>query len=137
MTNDNPYASPAADSADPHPTSGDSESLGTIARATFLAWEKLRLIYVAVLAVVVLLMGLLEGPSQFASFRFWATVAAGAFVANLCFFAAPIIETYVTWLGFHTKWLRIVMFVLGTLFACLLAIATIVLFAVELLPDIA
>ncbi|NND95703.1 MAG: hypothetical protein HKN47_00070, partial [Pirellulaceae bacterium] len=46
----------------------------------------------------------------------------GAVGANLCFFAGPAIETYVSWLGYRRRWVRIVLFVSGTLFASLLTI---------------
>jgi hypothetical protein len=53
-------------------------------------------------------------------------------VANLCYFAGPIVETYIVWLGFRAAWVRIVLFVLGTLFSCILAFATV---AGQLIPN--
>ena len=85
---DNPYSKPGIDSIGETALIEPTESLGSIARETFLAWES--------------------------------------------FFAGPIIETYVTWLGFRAKWLRATMFVLGTSLSCLLAFAAV---ATHLIPD--
>lgn len=131
MTSDNPYASPVSQAIEEALPDAASHALGRIARATFLAWEKLRLVYVGILAGVTLLLGGLGGPALLSSFSFWANVVEGAIVANLCFFAGPIVETYVTWLGFRAKWLRISMFTLGTLVSCALVFFVVVS---ELLP---
>ena len=96
-----------------------------IARTTFLAWERLRLIYISVLGVLTLLLGW----GSFGVFEYWLTVAAGAVVANVCFFAGPIVETYITWLGYQGKWLRTLLFTVGTLFTCVLAVAALAIYA--------
>ncbi len=59
-------------------------------------------------------------------------IAEGAIVANLCYFAGPIIETYVRWLGYDRKWVRWFLFVGGTVLTGMLAIATM---AFMFLPD--
>ena len=61
------------------------------------------------------------GASQLTESDFWGMALAGAFFVNTCYFAGPIIETYVTWLGYRGRSLRIGLFVSGTLFASLLA----------------
>ena len=126
MNSDNPYSSPVSPAAAEDRPAAERESLGTIARRTFLAWEKLRLVYIAVLAVFALLFGLLDPSNMLASMRFWMFVLEGAIIANICYFAGPVIETYVFWLGFRGNWLRIVMFVVGTLFSCVLFVGAMV-----------
>lgn len=115
---ENPYASstlPATDELAVAPPS----SLGVLARGIFLAWEKLRLIYIAILGLVTLSLVMMETDVLFSP-GFWGTVLEGAVFANVCFFAGPVIETYVTWLGFKAKWLRPTMFLLGMGLSCLL-----------------
>ena len=122
MSTDNPYSSPLAEPGAPAPS---GEPLRQIARTTFLAWERLRLIYISVLGVLTLLLGW----GSFGVFEYWLTVAAGAVVANVCFFAGPIVETYITWLGYQGKWLRTLLFTVGTLFTCVLAVAALAIYA--------
>ena len=120
----NPYQAPVAEVADPEST--NSRSLNEIARKTFLEWEKLRLFYVAALAVMTLLAGAINVSALLLSVEFWVMVAIGAVFANLCYFAGPMIESYVKWLGVRAPWLRAILFVVGTLFACGLAFAAII-----------
>ena len=116
----NPYSSPPSLSV-----ADDSETpsvpFSIVARRIFVAWEKLRLAYVAVLALVTIgvARGALLDP------HILVPVVLGAVVANVCFFAGPITETYLTWLGFNPSWLRAFMFILGTTLAAVLALVTI------------
>ena len=103
--------------------------LVTIARGTFLAWEKLRVIYVAILAVITIL---LIAPSGFLDERVLLLVVEGAVVANAAYFAGPTIETYIKWLGYDRAWPRWVMFGAGTLLSIVLVVGVL---ATELLPD--
>lgn len=112
----NPYAPP---SAPPVRVELPADAgLAVIARSVFLAWEKLRPAYLAVLAVCSLLLVVVAGPP-------WPAVArvllAGAVAANLLYFAGPLLETYVCWLGWRGAWLRWVLFLGGTLLAVVLA----------------
>ena len=119
MNQQNPFAAPTVDLA-PSPGGSakrDDDTLGAIAKRTFLAWEKLRFLYVAILAAECLLFG----SRKLADPEFWGLIVFGGVVSNLCFFAGPIVETYVTWLGFQARWLRWLLFVLGTLFTMLAA----------------
>jgi cytochrome c oxidase subunit IV len=122
LTRQNPYSSPLAEPGQPAPS---GEPLRQIAHRTFLAWERLRVIYIVVLGALTLLLGW----QSFGSFDYWVTVVGGAVVANVCFFAGPIVETYVSWLGYQGKWLRTSLLMIGTIFSCLLAVAALAMYA--------
>ncbi len=104
-------------------------SLQAIARRVFLAWEKLRILYVIILALVTVLLTGVTGVLNLGLLRL---ILLGAVVANVAYFAGPAIETYVRWLGYNRAWPRWVMFIGGTLIAIILAIGSL---ATELLPD--
>ena len=109
----NPYTSPQADT---FVSSSDSEGVAEstllqVAKRVFLDWEKMRLIYIGVLVAFTLLVGF----SELGNPVFWGVSIVGAIIANLCYFLGPIVDTYVSWLGFRSVALRWTMFVLGTL----------------------
>lgn len=101
----------------------DPNSLLGIARQTFLAWEKLRLIYIGILGAFCLAVVAING---WLSIGMLIALVAGGLFANLCYFAGPLIETYVRWLGYHGHALRWGLFVSGTLLTALLAIAALI-----------
>jgi len=127
---DDPYAAPECvpDAPAEAPPPAPTESLNEIARSTFLAWEKLRPFYIGILALVTLTLGgiLPSLPAQ--SLKFWVVVFVAAVPANLCYFAGPVVETYVRWLGYPTLPLRRVLFAAGSVFAALVAFEIIVEF---------
>lgn len=104
-------------------------SLLEIAKSVFLAWEKLRIVYLMILALITVL---LIGLSGILNLRLLRLIVLGAVVANVAYFAGPTIETYVRWLGYNRAWPRWVMFIGGTLISILLAVGVL---ATELLPD--
>ncbi len=126
MINDAP-SSTADDglNAPPPPTSSTAEML----RSTFFLWEQLRLIYNLVLVVVVVTVTAWNDPSKFLLPHFWGLVIPGAVVANLCFFAGPVADSYLRWLGLRHESVTAGIFTLGTLLAIVLAI-----FSVTVLP---
>ncbi len=119
---ENPYSAPPAGShfRDDVPPAGVDRRSGVTARQTFLAWEKLRILYVLFLGALTLL---LAGPGLM-HMRTLIVIAEGTVIANLCFFAGPIIESYIRWLGYSGKWLRPLLFVVGTVFTALLVVLT-------------
>lgn len=128
--NENPYAV----SASPIETEtrikpSNDESLLGIARQVFLTWEKLRIIYIGILAMFTLL---LVGFSGWPSLSLMIMVMFGAFVANLLYFAGPIVDTYIRWLGYRDSWPRLVMFIVGTIFSLILALG---LLGSQMLPN--
>lgn len=117
--NDNPY-SPLADLPVEDPAPQEPQSVFELARGIFLAWEKLRVVYIVLLAGVCWLIGKIT--TTITSPEFWIEVFLGGGVANVCYFAGPILESYVTWLGVRPRWLRSVTFIAGTLFTAALAV---------------
>lgn len=130
METDNPFAAPSQP-VTPVETSGTSqaapESLGLIAKRTFIVWEKLRFAYIAILAIVTVVALMYCGPIHQHNIDFWAAIVFGAVVANLCYFLGPIVETYLTWLGFPSKAVRLAIFSAGTIFAGILAFFSVIL----------
>lgn len=116
---DNPYTSPISDSGI-ESSSADEEPLGRIGRRVFLAWEKLRLVYIGILAAVTIAFVLPDLDNTIFAIEFWSMGIFGAIGANVCYFIGPAIETYVTWLGYRGKWLRWILFQVGTVFSSLL-----------------
>ena len=82
-------------------------------RSIFLRWERLRPLYNLILAAVVLFPsgGRLELPEVGALLE----LAVGAVLANLCYLAGPVAETYLAWLGLRTRWVTAGLFLGGTI----------------------
>lgn len=119
--NDNPYSTQSHLSYEPqYFASSDVESLMSIAKTVFIAWEKLRLVYIAVLASTTFL---LVGFSGIANVSLMISIAVGAFFANAFYFAGPTVDTYIRWLGYRRAWPRWVLFVGGTMLSIVLTIA--------------
>ncbi len=116
MPTDNPFSAPVTESStisqDALTDSGYSTRFGVIAKPVFLAWERLRVVYVVVLG---LLTVLITGSSLLRA-EVLVTVVQGALFANVCYLAGPLVETYVRWLGYPGSWVRWFLFVAGTLF---------------------
>ena len=129
-TDPNPYSTPSSFRGDSQTKSAvkpdlQSDSLSVIARRTFFDWEKLRVFYIAILTIVSIVALLCGKSLSQHRMEYWVELVFGVVVANLCYFLAPILETYVSWLGLPTRGLRIALFIAGTLFAGLLAVVTI------------
>ena len=133
MSTENPYTAPT-DAPLPVETSNE-RSLMEIAKSTFLAWEKLRIFYIAILAifciVCILVVSSVQANTMAGLSRSWVellfALIGGAVFANVCFFAGPIVETYAYWLGASAGWLRISLFAIGTIFTSVLAYLSIVM----------
>ena len=91
------------------------------ARAVFLAWERLRLVYNAVLVMIVIVFSAAELPNR-EFLRFLARAAVGA---NLCLCLGPVVEGYAALLGADRRIARWVVFVPGLLLACLLTFVSV------------
>jgi hypothetical protein len=84
----------------------------------FFAWEKLRLVYNAVLVVVVLI------KARFVDDMGLESLIPGALIANLCFCTGPIAEGYFCLLGFPRPIGRPLLFCLGMFVPIALTINT-------------
>ena len=127
---ENPYSSPTTTTfTDSSAPKSSERSLLTIARTVFLAWEKLRIVYVIILSVVTLM---LTGVTGFSNWQVLRLIIEGAVVANVAYFAGPTIETYIQWLGYERMWPRWLMFGSGTLLSIVLAVGVL---ATALLPS--
>jgi hypothetical protein len=79
----------------------------------FYKWEKLRLPYNIILAVILWLSHGISLKWQFFQPMFLSIWLAGGIGANLCFFVGPLVESYLTWLGLCRRWVTFVIFVIG------------------------
>lgn len=126
----NPYSSLSLEtsSLDATPVAAPNPTLVDIVKTTFLAWERLRIFYVLLLGLFTLF---LVAPQPI-HIPIVIVIAGGAVFANLCYFAGPILESYVRWLGYRGKWLRWFLFIGGTLLTAILEFA---LQGTSLLPN--
>jgi hypothetical protein len=79
---------------------------------TFLAWERLRIWYNAVLVVAVLL-GSIPAPQWILSLEFIMNVPQGVILVNLAFSIGMLVEFYLLWFGWWRNWMRTGLFVVG------------------------
>ncbi len=99
----------------------------TETRATFLQWEKLRVIYNVVLIALTCMMTFGLKPELAMDPGFWLEAAVAGVAANFCFFAGPIVECYIRWLGYRSPILTYGIFGVGMAFSCLVTLVAAVL----------
>lgn len=85
----------------------------------FLAWEKLRLIFNALLGVAALFL-MFNSEFTFHLFAF-LLLAALVFLANLCFCTCPVAELFLCWLGLPRQPSRWFVFCVGGILSVFLA----------------
>jgi hypothetical protein len=90
-------------------------ALSEFVKPIFLKWEKLRISYNVILALVFIQT---QGASM--SGRFLQPMVLliwliGAVLANLCFLAGPLAEAYAGWLGLRSRWVTFGLFFGGVL----------------------
>ena len=90
-------------------------------RETFLAWERLRVVYVLTLGGLCGTLALLCGPGTYADPAFWLDCVVAGLAANVAFFAGPVGESYAGWLGVPRRPVRFALFGAGLAFSALLA----------------
>ena len=88
------------------------------ANRVFAAWERLRLIYCVILALVVIVFS----GAALTNHLFLLRIIKAAIVANVCFCVGPVAEGYLALVGLDRPSARLLLFILGTLLSCLLAI---------------
>ena len=89
--------------------------LSEFVKPIFMKWEKLRIPYNLILALVLILS---HGASM--GWRFLHPFVLliwliGAVLANLCFLTGPVAESYIAWLGLRSRFVTIGLFVGGVL----------------------
>jgi hypothetical protein len=112
----NPYAAPSVQHDAVVPAV--DAPFAVVARNIFVQWEKLRLLYLAALSCFCILI---VGPSRLTSNNVIGVLITGAIAANILYFAGPVVEAYVAWLGYRPKWFRWLLFVGGTLLSAFVA----------------
>ena len=112
----NPYQSPQFDSGDASQANPATQQES--ARAVFLAWEKLRLVYNGLLGIISLLFGV----TKLGDLTFWEFLVGGALAVNVGFCLGPVAEGYLALMGAPRHIARWVIFVPGTLLSCFVAI---------------
>ena len=118
----NPYAAPPTEADASKPKSNDRADFdfGDILRR----WERLRIVYNAVLIVWTLfLLALLMGRTPIALF---VAVPFGGLLANLLYLLGPAIEAYATWFGFWHRSMTYILFLAGLGFTALLALGVLI-----------
>lgn len=136
LNSKNPFATPGPEPDHSKPAPDDwLARLLPDAKATFRRWESWRLIYCAVciLATFGFLLlfdkfpaTLFPDPPPAQRLNSWIEFVVAGIIANIFFFAGPVVDTYVSWLGLKTRWVGIGLLVLGTaftVFAAFLAIS--------------
>ena len=92
-------------------------------------WEKLRLLYNALLIPWTLLTIMIWQPNGVGDPHFMADVIAGGLIANISFCLGPVLEMYLVYLGANTSAARIVLFGVGTAFTALAALIAILTYS--------
>jgi hypothetical protein len=88
-------------------------------------WERLRLLYNAILIPFVVVVTLLLRTRHLGEAGYWESVSIGGIVSNVCFCLGPILEFYLVRLGANARTARGWLFALGTAFTALAALANV------------
>jgi hypothetical protein len=108
-----------------HGSSADDEtSFGTM-RNVFLRWERWRIAYNLALVGLVISLAVTFGGSDSNWSQFVVQCVFGAILANICYFAGPITDAYLRWLGIHYRVIAPLLFACGLVFAIGLAAVTV------------
>lgn len=83
------------------------------ARPVFVRWERLRIPYNALLAMLVLLP--MAGGFSWPDLGDLLVLLMGAVLANLCYLAGPAAEAYLAWLGLRSRLVTAALFIGGVL----------------------
>ena len=110
---------------------------GTLSRWTeigqaFDEWERLRVAFYGVIGIVAFVTLLAIEPSMLVRPDSLSEMAMGAVAANICFFAGHLVDCYATWLFGRLRWIRPVVFGLGTLGSVLLTIGAVIAIHLQL-----
>ncbi len=95
----------------------DKTTLWYEVRATFLQWEKLRIVYNVVLVALTCIATFGLKPELAMDPGFWLAAVAAGLAANVCFFIGPMAECYIRWLGYRSPVLTYGLFGAGMAFS--------------------
>ncbi|MEM9703072.1 MAG: hypothetical protein AAF907_11585 [Planctomycetota bacterium] len=98
------------------------------AKAIFLGWEKLRVLFNLILAGLCSPLALARGEDIYATPSFWLNCFTGVILVNALFFAGPILESYLDWLGARHRAIRWGLFLLGLLPSMAFAAMSVLIF---------
>ena len=87
-------------------------------KRTFITWEKLRILYVLILASISI-FGLFPIWKLIKSHD-WLIMTLGAIFANIFYTIGPLAESYLSFLGVKPIFARIPLFLSGTIFSAAL-----------------
>ncbi len=107
---------------------GMSEEWPIDEAAMVARWERLRIIYNAILTVEVLVISLPMFRMTWAHRGFLVELILGAVGANLCYCAGPVINFYFHCANIRGRAVTTVLFVMGTAVAMLLTLLYVLLF---------
>jgi hypothetical protein len=91
-------------------------------------WERLRLLYNAILVPLVVVATLLFGGGLLVDHRYWGAVVFGGVVSNISFCLGPVLEFYLVRLGASAQTARGWLFGLGTAFTALMALGNVAMY---------
>jgi hypothetical protein len=118
----NPYAAPVATLADSLPSSSGSSRYEAVGKVVVM-WEKLRLLYNAIMIPFAVLMFAAKYLfTQGVAMQDPAILPVGGILANLFFCVGPTIDGYLTWFGFRHRFVTAFLFISGV--ACTMLLAT-------------
>lgn len=96
-----------------------------VAREVFLSWERWRLTYNLVMVAFVVTLAFVWGGKDSNWVRLTTECVLGGIVANLLYFAGPIADVYLRWLGVCRAVVPRALFVTGVALSMGLATLTI------------
>lgn len=122
MLESNPFAAPQAEPEwqESGPEQSSESDLWPEPWDFLIEWEKLRLGYLAVLSVMAMGCLIVTDRHTLSELNFWFKIVVGFIGANLCFTAGPALEVAFWYLGApanYRRWMRSLVFALGTLFS--------------------
>jgi len=94
---------------------GKLQALSDFLKPIFRRWEKLRVVYNLILALVLFLSHGLNLGRAFFDPLILLIWLIGAVLANFCFLAGPLAETYLAWVGMRSRWVTAALFIGGVL----------------------
>lgn len=122
----NPYAAPQLTEAGACTEAAPTDVVDF--RVIMKRWEYLRIFYNLILVAVTVAATLLLQPTEFLHPALMQSVFTGGIIANVAYFAGPLVEGYASSLRLWREGFFITVFVLGTILNCLLAVGCVAVY---------